>query len=220
MAISFVSTSKTETESGSDPSGTEPSGAAEGDLLILIAHNDENNSLSLPSGWTELGSQAGPYGAFNTLSKVGYIIRGSSQPSYDLTGTINYAIIRVVAYRGVDTGTPIRNEDQADESAVSPSINANDGDLLISIYDDSNWTATDPPSGMTKRTPTVGGGDSEDATAVADLAISSTGATGTKTWTTTSTPLEPISARSIALIPIAAATAIKDVIGGIIPFAR
>lgn len=188
------------TETNNNGNGTEPAGIAEGDLMLASVNNDQS-TLTPPSGWTKLGSTIGPAPPYSTYTELYYIFRGSSAPALQWTGSHNFPIVTIVGYRNVDSIGDVATGTQ--ESEVSPSVNAtNDVDELVSVYVDAEYYASDPPTGMTKRTTTrVGDQHHENASSFADEELSSSGSTGTRTWQAADPQLDPVGTFSLILQP-------------------
>lgn len=93
---------------------TEPSGVAQGDLLVACIAYRDTAAFTLPSGgeWTVVATQQSSGNAVATNSAIAsglmaYCVRGASAPNFAFTRTSgNVALARVYAYRGVNTTTP------------------------------------------------------------------------------------------------------------------
>ena len=184
MAISFVSFVAT------GGGAAEPAGVLSGDVLVAVALSNTVSAPGGPAGWAQAGTTL-TVGA-NTAN-AWTIARGGSAPSYAWTN-VGSGGVNVYAFRGasstldaVATGTAT--------SAVAPSVNASAAtDWLVCLYVDNASAAITAPAGMTEPgTPAAFG-------AGAYLALSASGATGTKTFGGTTTPL---GAWSIALAVLA-----------------
>ncbi len=67
------------TGSGNAPTITEPTGTAQGDILVCLYVADSGAAPTLPTGWTTLYSGTSPADIFEHA--VGYVVRGSSAPN-------------------------------------------------------------------------------------------------------------------------------------------
>lgn len=184
MAISYIA------ETGvSGGTGTEPTGTIQGDFLLASAMST-SSSLAAPSGWTQIGTTVT---ASSYTAGLWYCIRGASAPSYVWTNVAGSNDgVTIVTFRGVNPTTPFDASAQSSAgSAVAPTISAaNATDWLVCPYCDAASTTIAAPTGMT-----LAGGDTVYSV-IAYLALSAAGATGTKTFTSTTSP---IGAWSLAL---------------------
>ena len=166
--------------------GLEPTGAASGDLLVMMIHSpNTTTAFTPPTGWTEVldtfnhNTDNGRKGAF-------WIIRAGSAPSYTIGGGNGGAIsIVVYAITGHDATTPMDATPTENRTtgvdAVCASITTVTADTLILLSIGNNAATGTPfaqPSGFTL----AQARDSYAATAY--KAQAATGATGTFTWDT------------------------------------
>lgn len=149
MAISFVGSTAVQSATG-----TEPTGAQEGDLLVAIISNDAG-ALSGPTGWSQVGvSRTG--GTYSTTANVWTIFRGASAPSLAWGGTTDAPSTYIMCLRGADSVDD--SATSAAGSALAPSVTAAvDDSWLVCLLSDSNWSGSfggiDPPASMVDRTP-------------------------------------------------------------------
>ncbi|MFC5996960.1 hypothetical protein ACFQE5_22370 [Pseudonocardia hispaniensis] len=216
MAIAVRATSTQWGEGVSSVNVTKPTGTTSGDLLVAVQFCDYSAStgsaMTAPAGWTQAGSTAStPGGSFHPVGKVWYKVAGGSEPSSYTFGSSSSSssVISVLALSGADTSTPIRvvpswSTGSAGTSHVAPSIPVGsgqaDGDLLLcaaasDYYDSGRGNSYSPPSGMTERTDISA---QFTYTSVASLALTGTGATGTKTFTANRSSQDPY--RSLSLV--------------------
>lgn len=173
MTIFFIA--RTVTVGGA----AEPTGTQQGDLVFCIAYSGTTSIPSAPAGWTQLGSSL--VGGTH-YGNVWWIMRGSSAPSYSFTN-VGSGRTRTVTIRGASSIDNVGSS--ANASAVSPSVNAtNINEWLTCWFVDDSSTAINAPTGMTA--PNLGGTITDFA--YVDLTPTS-GATGTKTFTGTVTPI-------------------------------
>lgn len=182
---------------------SEPSGTVQGDFLVAYAKGTGNNvELTPPAGWTAIVT---PFSvAYSTPRYVGawYIVRGSSAPSYTWTGPTN-AYIVVTAWTGVDTGNPIQNVFSS-TTATSATPNgplvitevANSMLVTVALQNNAAPTLSSNPTGMTNiQTNTTSRIHS------ARQIIASTGGTGVRQWTFSSSTLNGLISFAIAPPP-------------------
>jgi hypothetical protein len=161
-----------------------PSGLTSGDVMVATVawYDGIAASVTPPSGWTLIGT-ANP-GSFvpggQTSSKIYWKLATGSEPA-DYTWTIStgsYSEVGIIAYSGVDTTTPIDASSSVESSggnvtASSVTTTVANTQLIAVLHDYGNTMSA--PSGMTQRA-------LWDASInlIADEAIASTGATGTR----------------------------------------
>ena len=163
-----------------------PSGAQTGDVLILavIVGDDVVNT---PSGWATL--QTGVVGATNSRTFVFGIKLTSTPPTnYNVSVGSGTAPVAVMGcYRGANFEGTTQSINTASANIVAPSITSSGTNrrLLCIFARDDNTGAVTVPGSMTQRASSQGGtgGGTERKVILADEAISSAGATGTRTAT-------------------------------------
>lgn len=186
MAIAFRSASF-----ANSMTGTEPTGAASGDLLVAVVSAD--NPATGPAGWTQIGSTLTSTGGI--AGNIWGIIRGGSAPSYVWAGGSAWGGVDISAYSGAASfGASASSASQSNVSPTVTSVAANS--MLVCCYAEQASTTSTTPAGMTKRS--VGA-----LNYCAELALPSPGATGTKTW---GSPGTPVGAWSVVLEAAATAT--------------
>jgi len=147
MAIAFTNESHDIANGASSPLDmAEPTGTAQGDVLVCVFLITGTSTFSMPSGWTTLysGTSAGSSFKYN----LAYVVRGASAPNLHWTYSgIPYHECHILGFSGCDTGSPIdaqaqnasrqgvnSNPDPPSVTAVSPTTMA----LGIGI----NWNGT------------------------------------------------------------------------------
>ena len=202
---------------------TAPSSAASGDLLVMAVATDAARTLTA-TGWTSIGSV--------TQSLFGQEIEmfwrthdGSGSYSVSWTTNIN-AVGTIALVTGADTSAPIdvsATYNSAFTSATAqtaPSVTTTVADtLLLNFYSaigNLTWT---PASSQTEVSDVVVG--SAFAAELTKLAVASTGATGTKTstcsssayWVSMSVAIKPAPSliKSIGSVPIASVKKVSGV---------
>lgn len=186
MAISFVNRSFNHNTNGSEPASVQ-----QGDVMLAILQSQ--TAAVGPAGWTQIGAtrQTGT----TWFAEVWFIVRGATAPSYTWTNLGTGSDINVHAWRGARATIDVSGQSAAG-SAVSPSVTTTvPNGLLVCLYEDDTDTSLTVPAGMTSRS------QSATTSAVAELALGAVGATGTKTFGGTTTP---IAAWSVALAPVVA----------------
>jgi hypothetical protein len=189
-----------------------PSGTADGDLLFWVLATDGAGTTvtSYPSGWTQLVSRADGSAAPGARLIVAYKIAGGSEPStYSFVLSATERCTRVIArISGVDTTNPINDSADAgtntDSTHPAPSVTTTVADCLLlcmgATRNGDVFSAV--PSGMTEEW--IGVPDfitsSRSAGALASLALTSSGATGTKSFTTNDV-FDSTALFSVALAP-------------------
>lgn len=205
MTISFIA----KTNANFTLTGTEPAGTANGDELIGIVNANGSATVHTgPAGWTKI---IDIYGASQGLS-AWRIDRGGSAPALVWAGpTAGLSEVSVFTYRGTGSGaaaidgTPTSSNNSTSTSPTTPGITtalANSW-LVGVLFGGGAATSSTKPASMTSRQDILISGNVR--TALADEAVASPGATGTRTWTfgTTSISL----ALSFALAePVASGT--------------
>lgn len=174
MAVAFRSASfATGSTPGSNSSitGTEPTGAANGDYLVMVAFMEATGSTSItvPSGWTSLKSGVAGTGFRYVICGIS---RGASAPSYAVTSVSSsgrYYEVHVCAFSGagatqpdsqaaaVATGSTQTDIDPPATTAVSSAAMA----VAIGIHWAGSWGTgwTTIPTGYTLRTDNTPGND-------------------------------------------------------------
>lgn len=193
---------------------TKPTGTAEGDLLVAfvgLGRDPELTSVTLPSGWSLLidqedGSSSSP----ESKLVVGYKVAGASEPS-DYTITLSSSMRWVAGIgriSGVDTGSPINVSDSVgvedfNTTHTAPSVTTTVADclLLCAIATRQAYEPTIPVGmsleydGEADFSPTL----SRTWVKAASEAATSSGATGTRDFTTASGDASALA--SIAIAP-------------------
>lgn len=189
-----------------------------GDLMLLgVVAVYGDATITPPAGWTALAS-IDQGSAFEFELRLYWKIAGGSEPSTYSVGiggqgggnNIGYGWIWT--YTGPDGTTPVpvsatqRNTSNS-TSATCPSVTTTAADqTLVCVYVSgsnsisNSWT---PPSGMTERMD-AGSNPSGFVVGIADVAVASAGATGTKTATQTSSATSNCISFAVASVPPAA----------------
>lgn len=156
MAISQVGTgTKAGFADQTSVTGTEPSGVQADDILIgFSVFGDHTELLTPPSGWL-------PIETFDTSAVDGgiwYIVRGGSAPGLQWTwngAASRYVELIIVAFRGVDTTSPIDVEgtpvsDTGSTNPDPPSITPVTNNVMVLVFT-LHWTGA-PSGGYTAPT--------------------------------------------------------------------
>jgi hypothetical protein len=185
------------------PKVTVPTAVQTGDLLLLeSSYVNTGATAQAPAGWTQLGTAD----ATGLASTVWWKIANGSDAGGPVTVNLSVAArstLEVMAYSGVNEGTPIAASAKATNttstaSHTTPTLSAAAGDWVVSLWSDlsSATTAWTAPSTVTTRSTPHGSGAGHVSTLGADSgkAVSAgvyggltakANATGTKatTWT-------------------------------------
>lgn len=130
MAISRVAFSGPFTANNANLTVTEPTGTQQNDVLFVWVAHRSTVGYDAPAGWTKLEDQSsGDITASSTSSissgELFYIVRGASAPTLTFTkqaGTGDIAHSYCIAYRGVDTTTPIDSSTSTTLATASTNV--------------------------------------------------------------------------------------------------
>lgn len=180
MAAPVVeSSSSVTTTTRSSTTIAKPTGTAEDDLLVLVYHQFDTGSITLPSGFTALWNTT--YAGF-ARACTAWKVAGASEPT-NYTVSHGSSIVTggvLLRISGADTTTPIDVSGSAEDGSspyVSPSITTTADDcLLIATYTDFNQAYTTPPTGYTEEA------ESSGYLAAASDVLATAGASGTAEW--------------------------------------
>ena len=183
--VAFVGASST---SGNRLSHTVtiPGSVQPGDLLVLFfVANSTTPTYTGPAGWTQIETQSGDTTAGRAYTKIA--TGGDAGASVAVTSSA-YAkdVTSVVAYRGVDLGTPLTDsasELQTSSTAAhsTPTVNAPDGQQwLVSYWADKSSATTSwaLPGGVTQRSTAAGTGSGHVSAVLGDSGQVPSGAQG------------------------------------------
>ena len=168
-----------------------PTGYQVGDEIYVGTTQSNTTTVSAPAGYTLVTSAA----SGGTSPKAGEdvyrhtVVSGESSVTISYSGTSSVKGVVLADYRGVDPTLPVDVDNSASTaggtSVVAPSVTpayANDRLLVFQgargTFSGKSWTA---PSGMTERVQV--NSQANVSTGLADLALSSSGATGSKSST-------------------------------------
>lgn len=175
---------------------SKPTDTADGDVLVAFCfgYAEALADVTAPAGFTSRDTESD---AASRQGKVFTKVASSEGSSYSFGSTTayDYFAVILVAVQGADTastdgvdGTPASGIfNNGDDTADAPSISPSGSDSLLlcaAMFNSFSAAArtTTPPSGMTEiadfQRP-----DQFDMYAAASLALSASGATGTKTFT-------------------------------------
>lgn len=190
-AIAFVNGTKG-TSSSSPFSVTKPTGAAQGDTLIIAVSVQTGTTIAAPSGFTAIFNQTS-----GIVFYVVYKVLGASEPSSYSFGNPGSQFLAWAAadYSGASS-TPIDAsglsgvQTNQSTSITAPSISPTGStDMLVGVWGaDASLTFTKPAS-MTSREAQAG---SSGSVLIADQLLSASGPTGTRTATMSTGPNDAI----------------------------
>ena len=196
-----------------------PAGVVAGNVLIAqIAYNTgATGSITPPAGWNTIDVLTN---TTNPMMQGLYwrVATGSEPTHYSFTLSTDKsetATGAILAYADVDTANPIDavagQTNAPGSSVVAPSITTTQPNtMLVALYANRGNDYVDPPAGMTERLDigTVEGvGVGETTAAVYDQTLAATGATGTRTATSTT---DGGVAHMLALAPPATSFAVNS----------
>lgn len=175
---------------------TKPSGTVNGDLLVAFGFADPDGAqLTAPGGWTSRGTGTSAAGFGQVWTKVA----ASEGSSYTFTGSgSSDNAVSIVCVQGANTSSPLdggptfaNNGGASTSSHSAPSVSPATSDALLLcghwIIHGSSSTFT-PPSGMTEQVDATSGWA---AVEVSSVGLSSSGATGTKSATSSTATQSP-----------------------------
>jgi hypothetical protein len=210
MAVAFGSFANASSASGTSLVINAPSGLASGDLLIATIGFKSNGftTCSAPAGWTQLGDEAGD--SFFDGAVFRKVATGSEGSDYTFTLSGSQPSDGVIVrYTGVDTTSPINDNDQAYSNSgtvAAPSLTTTeDACMLVGAF--IAWNDADPtftaPSGYDERFDfnVTSNAAFNGGIGIADKIQASAGASGTATPTWSS--LSRTISHHIALKPAA-----------------
>lgn len=195
MAITFLNAQFSESSTTvTSRTITKPTGIGSGDALIAIISllGNAAQTFTVPSGFTPIRNTSGiTLGRIVTYVKVA----GGSEPAnYTFSWTNSDMVVSaLLGYSGTHSTSPVSANQGAynsatDSSIVIPAVTPDtSSDMLLCVYGyaDGNaltgsWT---PPATMTERLDRSVAGVNAIAGGAAELQLSSTSSTGTKTAT-------------------------------------
>jgi hypothetical protein len=106
MAVAYKAISAFANSTTGNFSFSQPTGAAQGDLLVAVVAN-KGDTWTWPTGWTQVLSVNGT--ASNGGLRVAYIVRGASAPALTVSARANADVVGycVISFTGFDTANPI-----------------------------------------------------------------------------------------------------------------
>lgn len=183
---------------------TKPTGVANGDVILFWAsQDDEGQTLTGPSGFTELANTSSP--ASRDMSVwLGYKVvtnAGSEPASYTITSSISQEWSGFCArISGVDTTTPIDVATPTPVASTATSVDSpevttvTDGALVVRLLaatdnnvaaPDQTITAPSSPSGASSYVGATISSPGDQLVAAQWFNLATAGASGTDAWTTT-----------------------------------
>lgn len=233
MAITIRTATQNSSSTGTAVSVSAPSGTTAGDLVKVIVHANGQTTIVDNNGSTPFTEQIDDYkpntSNGHTMSIFSRVIQGGDPSTYNFTigASGRWGVVAICATDSVtpvddyapNTGTGASNRDSSvDGTAVTESINtgvANAVNIVCAGWDTSSIGTITTPSGYTLLANANGGGEPLHASY---KVITSAGATGTQNIV--NTEFGAYITFSFSIKAGASSTAVKDMIGGFIPFAR
>lgn len=192
MAISFVAAATGSASSGTTVTVTKPAGTVDGDVLFAAVHQyasagASGSFVTAPAGWTRITDQSSAGNGGDRISLFYRVASGEgSSYAFGCSSGDNVAAA-VLAYRGVDTTTPIEGKFSASAAGTAheaPALTTGttkDGCQILRVAGTNIVGSYSPPSGYTER---VDYGPANTGTiTVADALQAAAGAVGTATFT-------------------------------------
>ncbi len=183
---------------GTDGQVVEVPGVADGDLMILVSHrNDDDGDFVTPSGWNRIAALDGVVEDGqdrNTL--IAWKIASAEPTSYTITHSDNrgeqWSSV-IVAWRGVDTSNPFDTDPRGahhaavrdDPTPSNPSTTTLSNDalvVLISAITHDDIGAGQAPAGYTMRVDHTGASFDHRQIQIADRTIPSAGDETPGSW--------------------------------------
>jgi hypothetical protein len=188
-SISFRGVSGLDT-AGSNLTISRPSGVLQNDVLIASIYWDNSSAagVTAPSGWTLIRQDGST--AFEEVALYVRVATASEPTSYTWFASHGVGFTGIIAaYTGVSTSSPIdahAGQTGTTQNAAAPSVTTvGTNDWLVTVW--STWNGNlslTAPSGMATRQQFAGA----DPIALADQGLTSAGATGSRTATTSASP--------------------------------
>jgi len=151
----------------------EPSGVAEGDLMIACIAYRGNAAITLPSNWNVAGTtqNTGDTDTTNGIASamMGYIVRGASAPALTCTRTGgDVALVRVVSYSGgsatpYDTGSGSTLGALGNTATTGTITTAEAGELIVAMTSSGDSFAVSAFDAATDPTTASGAVDTTNA---------------------------------------------------------
>ncbi len=110
MAISFVAGSYSQAANATSRTPSEPSGAADNDLIVAYGTAAQSVTWTDPADFTELNQKVTTAGSPTTTNYLGYKVRSGGAGSgyaFSHNGTSSNIAVQLLCFRGIDTTTPI-----------------------------------------------------------------------------------------------------------------
>lgn len=172
---------------------TIPASTQAGDcLLVWVNLDDENATITTPSGWTAVGNKQGISSRSYLIRKVASSTDAGKKLTVAYANNIKDTIIIATAYSGTDTTNPVHQSNSAVESNyqtthVTPNVTTTVANcwIISACFDRSTTTSNyTQPGGDTRRAQVFCTGSNAATGAVSDNAAAvAAGTYGTKTWT-------------------------------------
>lgn len=152
MAISFVAAaSAAHTSSSSTLTLNKPAGVQQGDVLIAVV-GVVDETITNPTGWTTLETLT----TAHAKGHLAYKVAGASEPtSYDWTLNQSQDDVAgsLVAFRGVDTGAPVRDSAVAEvnntTTPASPALTGTQATDMVVAFGSGRSSSSGPNTEIT-----------------------------------------------------------------------
>ena len=167
---------------------TPAGGNVAGDFLIVCLSMQANSTVTAPGGWTQLGAYQ-DWGTRRTAYFYHFMAGGETTYTFTL-GTSAVGTWAISGFSNVDTGTPVSalgvQSNTGTTNHTAPSVTASTtADVLVFMLTYNNNTADHTVPGSTTQRTTASYAAGFNTVVVATQQLAASGATGTRTATTT-----------------------------------
>lgn len=210
MAITFIAATNTTYASRTNTTVNAPTGLTNGDyvLVCILTGGGTPPDAVAPSGWTQLTSTSAVSGGFTVKMKVYGKVASSEPTSWTWTHNASSSQGFALAYRGVNTTTPMDVTPTTSNTTASTTTwtgvtTITNGAMIVAMEHDwgDNTIDTVVPTGTT---PTFTERLDVVLSYACDGIMTTAGATGNKSHTNNSTGGDPSQGHLFALRPASA----------------
>ncbi|HZD78996.1 MAG TPA: hypothetical protein VE646_02995 [Actinomycetota bacterium] len=171
-----------------------PQGTAPGDLMLASITVAGSPAVTAPTGWTRVQAATAGGGQLESVLYAKVAAPGEPASATFALSARHSVVGQIVAYRGVDPTAPIDASaavaNPTSQAIVAPSVSATGpGEVLVSTFAIDANTTIQPPDGMLEQAEVAAAGRGKVAAETADQVLGSSGDTGTRTATASSSAL-------------------------------
>ncbi len=163
-----------------------PANVRAGDVMLAVLTVRNTAAVTAPAAWTPLRADS----AGTTMRQHLFyrVVTGAEPASYSWTITSARAAASILAYRGVDTASPVDvhggQSNASSTTVTAPSVNATVANgMLVTFLGNAATTTITPAAPLRNRAGVNSGGGTGVSLAIGDETRASSGATGTRTGT-------------------------------------